>query len=64
MSMAVCGFIITFPGKASLRSAVSRPAETEAKMTGVRPGTHTLAEMHEQMHGARKSRSDPEGTQS
>lgn len=43
MSMAVCGFIITFPEKASLRSAISRPAQTEAKTTGVRPGTHTPA---------------------
>lgn len=39
MSMAVCGFIITFPEKASLRSAISRPVETEAEMTGGRSGT-------------------------
>lgn len=41
--MAVCGFKLTFAEEASLRSAMSRPAETEAKMTGARPGMHTLA---------------------
>lgn len=43
MSMAVCGFKLTFAKEASLRSAMSRPAETEAKMIGAWPGMHTLA---------------------